>query len=191
MRSARSSSATRSTSTCSTDLLRPALGLPVALAAERRYVGRTRENDMPPIRVVLDCNIWDELNADPPARERTRQLCEAGAVAVVVPDTLHQQLIASPLNGIPNWFPTTSLSDTVFVVDHSRLDHARLGRGTAYADHKGDSRQVSDAVIVDCADTDADVFVSQDRRARERYARMRDRGPAMDYDRFRAEILSL
>jgi len=49
--------------------------------------------------------------------------------------------------------------------------------------------QTSDAVIVDAADNDADVFVSEDRRARERYATLRDRSRSLDYARFRAEFL--
>lgn len=146
---------------------------------------------MPPIRIVLDCNIWDELNVDDRARERTLELCESGEVEVVVPETLRQQLDASPFNGIPNWFPTTLLPDSVFVLDHCLLGLARLGSGETYTSHKGDSKQISDAVIVDCADTDADVFVSQDRRARERYAGIRDRGRALDYSRFRADVLRL
>jgi hypothetical protein len=146
---------------------------------------------MPPTRIVLDCNIWDELDRDAPARHRTRQLCENGDVVVLVPATLRDQLTDSPFRGIPDWFPTVDLPDSVFVIGHSGIGCARLGSGKTYTSHKGASQQVSDAVIVDCADTDADVFVSQDRRARERYARIRDRGRALDYARFRADVLLL
>jgi hypothetical protein len=144
-----------------------------------------------PIRVVLDSNIWDELSVDERARNRTRQLCEAAGLEIIVPDTLHQQLLASPFGCVPAWFPTTLLTDSVCVLDYSRLGQARMGPGSAYDEHKGNSNQISDAVIVAAADTDADVFVSQDRRARERYARMRNRARSLDYETFRADLLSL
>lgn len=142
-------------------------------------------------KAVLDTNIWDKLAGDDQARGRIRTLCEAGQLEIVVPDTLLQQLEASPFSGVPEWFPTTVIADSVFVLDHSRLDFARLGDGDMFTAHRGASKQISDAIIVDAADNDADVFVSEDRRARERYAKLRDRGRALDYARFRVEILGL
>ena len=142
-------------------------------------------------KAVLDANIWDKLGGDDQARERVRSLCEAGELEIVVPDTLLQQLQASPFGGVPEWFPTNVIADSVCVLDHSRLDFARLGDGDVFTAHRGASQQISDAVIVDAADNEADVFVSEDRRARERYATLRDRGRAFDYARFRAEILGL
>jgi hypothetical protein len=79
----------------------------------------------------------------------------------------------------------------VFILDHSRLDYARLGEGEIFSAHRGTSQQIKDAVIVDAADTDADVFVSEDRRARERYAKRRTGGRALDYARLRTDILKL
>lgn len=143
------------------------------------------------IRAVLDANIWDKLAADEQARERIRSLCEALQLGIVMPDTLLQQLEQSPFGGVPDWFPTDVIADSVFVLDHSRLDFARLGEGDVFTAHRGTSQQISDAVIVDAADSDADLFVSEDRRARERYAKLRDPTRALDYLRFRSEILGL
>jgi hypothetical protein len=143
-------------------------------------------------KVVLDANIWDKLAADELARERIRSLCEAAVLEVVVPHTLLQQLEASPFAGVPDWFPTDVIPDSVSVLGHWRLGFARLGDGEIFTSHLGKSQQVSDAVIVDAADIDADAFVSEDRRARERYATtLRDRGRSLDSARFRAEILRL
>ena len=142
-------------------------------------------------KVVLDANIWDKLAGDDQARERIRSLCEASALEIIVPDTLRQQLEVSPVGGVPDWFPTNVIADSVFVLDHSRLGFARLGKGGVFAAHRGASQQISDAVIVDVADNDADIFVSEDRRARKRYVKLRDRGRALDYARFRGEILGL
>jgi hypothetical protein len=141
------------------------------------------------IKAVLDANIWDKLAQDDEARGRARLLCDAGDLEIVVPDTLLQQLEESPFGGVPDWFPTSVIADSVFVLDHSRLDSARLGDGEMFTAHRGSSKQIADAAIVDAADTDADVFVSEDRRARERYAKLRDRGRSVDYARFRQEIL--
>ena len=143
------------------------------------------------IKIVLDSNIWDKLAQDEMAKSRVQSLCGAGELQVLMPDTLLQQLKASPFEGVPHWFPAELISDGVFVLGHSRLGFARLGDGTMFTAHRGASQQISDAVIVDVADTDADVFVSEDRRARERYARLRDPNRALDYARFRQEILGL
>ena len=142
-------------------------------------------------RIVLDANIWDKLAGDAPARERICSLCKASALQIVVPDTLLQQLKASPFAGVPDWFPADVIPDSVFVLDHSRLGFARLGEGELFTAHRGESQQISDAVIVDSADYDADLFVSEDRRARERYATLRNCGRALDYARFRTEVLTL
>ena len=142
-------------------------------------------------KVVLDCNVWDCLAADQAARERVRVLCESGCVDVLVPDTLLQELRRSPFNGVPDWFPTTRTSDSVFVLDHSRLGSARLGNGETYTAHRGRSKSVRDSIIVDCADIEADVFVSEDRRARSRYARLRGDGRSLDYPTFRSQVLNL
>ncbi len=142
-------------------------------------------------KLVLDANIWDKLAEDDQARDRIRSLCDAGDLEVVVPDTLLQQLAASPFSGVPEWFPTNVIADSMFVLAHSKLDFARLGNGEMFTAHRGSSQQITDAVIVDAADTDADVFVSEDRRARQRYARLRDHSRSLEYARFRREILGL
>ena len=143
------------------------------------------------VKAVLDTNIWNKLGGDDQARGSIRTLCEAGELAIVVPDAVRQQLEAGPFSGVPEWFPATVIADSVFVLDHSRLGFARLGDGGMFTAHRGASTQVSDAMIVDAADNDADVFVSEDRRARERYATLRDRGRALDYARFRVGVLGL
>jgi hypothetical protein len=143
------------------------------------------------IKVVLDANIWDKLARDDDACERIRSMCESHLLEVVVSDTLLRELKASPFPGVPHWFPAQLTSDSVFVLDHSRLGFARLGDGEIFSAHRGDSKKVSDAVIVDAADSDADVFVSEDRRARDRYAMLRDWSKSLDYKRFRNEILGL
>jgi hypothetical protein len=142
-------------------------------------------------KIVLDANIWDKLAVDEPARERIRSLCEVSSLEIIIPDTLLRQLEVSPFGGVPDWFPTDVIPDSVFVLDHSRLGFARLGEGDVFTAHRGESQQISDAVIVDSADYDADLFVSEDRRARERYAKLRNRGRALDYARFRTEVLTL
>jgi hypothetical protein len=142
-------------------------------------------------KLVLDCNIWDKLGNDAPARARIRALCEAGSLTIIVPHTLVEELAASPFAGVPDWFPVAHITDSVFIFDHSRLDSARLGDGEIFAAHRGKSQQIADAVLVDAADTDADIFVSEDRRARKHYAELRDAGRSLNYARFRAEILGL
>lgn len=144
------------------------------------------------MKVVLDSNIWDKLSRDDQARDQIKSLCRSGRLEIIVPATLLRELKASPFDGVPDWFPNTVIQDSVFVLNHSRVDgSARVGEGAIFAAHRGVSRQVSDAVIVDTTDKDADVFVSEDRRARKRYAQLRHPSRSLDYSRFRAEVLSL
>lgn len=142
-------------------------------------------------KAILDANIWDRLAVDERARERIGCLCDAGELEIVVPNTLLRELKDGPFGGVPVWFPTTLIDDSVFVLDYSLLDCARLGNGKVFTAHRGASKQIADAVIVDAVDTDADIFVSEDRRARERYANLRDRSRSLNYERFCKEVLGL
>jgi len=148
-------------------------------------------DDNPEMKAILDSDIWNERAVDLRVRERIRFLSEGGQLEIIVPDTLLRELNVSPLGDVRRWFPVTNIPDRVAVVGHSRIGGARVEDGEIYSAHRGQSQQVPDAVIVDAADTDADVFVSQDRRARERYARMRNAGRSLDYARFYSEVLGL
>lgn len=135
-------------------------------------------------KVVFDCNVWDKLALFTEVQNRIRRLCIAGEMEVVVPDTLRRELKESPFQGIPDWFPVRTIPDSVFVPDQSWLDHARLGEGKVYREHLGESTQRKDAIIVDAADSDADIFVSEDRRARTRYAALRGSEKSMNLCEF-------
>lgn len=76
-------------------------------------------------------------------------------------------------------------------MDHSRYDEARYGDGTAYTQHKGASNKVADAVIAESAVTDADVFVTEDRRARKRTKDIGYDCSSMTYAEFRQQVLGL
>ena len=141
--------------------------------------------------VVLDSNIWDKLAVDHGAIECIRKLCDAGRLQVLIPHTLFLELAASPFGGVPPWFPTHEIADGVFLPNHSRPGHARPGDGKAFSAHLGDSNKIADAVIVDAADIDADLFVSEDNRARARYAALRNGARSLDYSAFRHAILGL
>ena len=140
---------------------------------------------------VLDTNIWDVLAVDELARSRICELSGAGVLEVIVPATVRRELQLSPLAGVPAWFPTRVVGDSVFVLDVTPLGEGALGEGSAYAEHLGDSEQRADAIIIDTTDTSGATFISADNRARKRYARMRDDSCSIDYQRFRADVLEI
>ena len=142
-------------------------------------------------KALLDTNVWDKLALDASARNKIRTLCEIGAHEIVVPNTLLRELEESPFGGVPEWFPVTLITDSVGVWDHSQWDHARFSDGKMFRDHCGGSQNVSDAVIVSSADGDADIFVSEDNRARNRYATLRGKQRSLCYSEFRANVLVL
>jgi hypothetical protein len=143
------------------------------------------------VRVVLDCNIWDRLARDEEARLRIAALISLACHSILIPATLRRELEASHFGGVPTWFPVEGILDGVFVLNHSRLGEARAGDGVVFSDHRGESAQTSDAVLVDTAHLYADVFVTEDKRARRRYARVAGSSRSIDYSTFRAQILGL
>ncbi len=98
---------------------------------------------------------------------------------------------SEPFFGVPNWFPTTATADSVAVLGNWTLGDACLGEGEVYAAHLGQSQQFSDAIIVDAVHSEAAIFVSDDRRARKRYAELTDGSQALTYTEFRADILRI
>jgi hypothetical protein len=143
------------------------------------------------VRVVLDSNTWDQLAHDGDARVRVAALVDSGELVVVVPATLRRELVDSPFRRVPDWFPVEVVLDGVTVLGHSRLGESRLGDGVVFGSHRGQSHQVADAVIVDTAHSCADLYVSEDRRARTRYATISDGSRSLTYAEFRVRILDL
>ena len=86
--------------------------------------------------------------------------------------------------------PVTVETESVFMLDFARLGTARLGDGRVFNEHRGASNQASDAVIADSADDLADIFVSEDRRARTRLKSASDRCVGMSYLDYRAWLRS-
>lgn len=129
--------------------------------------------------LVLDSNIFDKLDVDKLTRDLLAEAISLARTEVLMPDMVERELQDHPkFRGVPDWFPTTSRPDSVFVLGHSeeerlenpklfagsRLGHARLGHGEVYTEHMGDSRKIPDATIVDFADTEGAVLVSEDKR---------------------------
>ena len=63
---------------------------------------------------------------------------------------------------------------------------ARLGSGEVYADHRGTSSKIADAIIADSSDDLADIAVSNVGRFVRRLNAKSVRCRAMSYDRFRS-----
>ena len=141
--------------------------------------------------LVLDTNIWDLLEVDDFARSRIDELTRAGKLEVLVPAVVRRELLLSRFEGVPQWFSTRVVADSVFILGETPLGEGALGDGVTYAEHLGASEKRADAIIVDTTDTLGATFVSADNRARERYARMRDASRALDYQRFRVDVLEV
>lgn len=142
-------------------------------------------------KIVLDSNTWDRLAVDEEARTRVRDMCLAGELQIVVPHRLARELADAPqFGGVPTWFESTFIPDSVAVVGEMMIGFARIGDGEIYTAHRGTKKAMADSIIVDGAATDADLYVSEDRRSREQYERLRP-GHAMDFNEFRSSVLKL
>jgi hypothetical protein len=136
-------------------------------------------------RVLLDGNIYDKLKTDENARTTLSHLISHCLVRVIATPMIIAELQKSPFGGLPGWFPVDVNAENVTVLGYAPLGMTRLGDGTVYAEHRGESNKIPDGIIADSADALADVFVSEDRRCRERLKRKSVRCSGMDYQEFR------
>ena len=135
--------------------------------------------------IVLDSNIFDLIDSDNGMKSCIAALVAGKKIKIIVPANVTRELTNSPYNGVPNWFPCEEIADSVFILDHTPLGEGRLGSGEVFNRHRGKSKKTSDAVIADTAATDADIFISNDKRARNRLKKIKSSCEAYDFDEFR------
>jgi len=140
------------------------------------------------MKIVLDCNIYDLLAEDEDCLENLTFLIQKEDWKVLAPATLIDELSASPFKGIPSWISVEEDLDSVFVLGYTKFGSGRLGNGEIFVSHKGKSSKVKDAVIVDFAVKEADIFVSEDKRARKRLLDMNVDIQVYDYNNFKTII---
>jgi hypothetical protein len=136
-------------------------------------------------RAIFDTNIYDKLIDDEQTCEAISKLIKNDLLRVEVPQTVEDELIESPHKGVPNLFPVKRTSDSVCILDHSKFDDARFGDGTIYEAHQGQSEKFKDAIIADTADSDCNIFVSEDNRCRKRLREFTDKCSCFSYAEFK------
>ena len=142
-------------------------------------------------KIIFDSNIYDKLNNRPDLQEKIRHLTNENKLTILVPSTINRELENSPFKGVPNWFRTEKIGDSVFTLDYSQLDEDRLGKGDIYKNHKGRSSKFRDAIITETAETDADIFVSEDKRCQKRLKDISDLCQSMTFDEFQNWITNI
>lgn len=135
-------------------------------------------------KIVLDSNIFDLIDTNDGVKTQISNLVSVGKIKILVSANVARELADSPYKGIPNWFPTERIADSVFVLNHTPLGEGRLGSGEVFHQHRGESNKIDDAVIADTAALDADVFVSNDKRARNRLGNIPSSCEAYDFTEF-------
>ena len=138
--------------------------------------------------IVLDTNIFQLVDSNDGIKTQISSLISDNKIKIIIPANVVRELANGPFNGIPNWFPTEEVTDSVFVLGHTPLGEGSLGSGEVFNRHRGESKKISDAVIADTAATDADVFVSNDKRARSRLKKIKPSCQAYDFDEFRTYL---
>jgi len=142
--------------------------------------------------VLLDTNVYDDLQSDEEVRTRLASLVSEKQIRVIATPKIEDELRAGPLGGLPDdWFPIDLQEESVAVIGHARVGMARLGAGEVFRRHRGASTQIPDAIIADSADSQADIAVSNDRRFVTRLNKHSERRcSAMSYSVFRAWLLA-
>lgn len=136
-------------------------------------------------------HIYDLISKSEEVKELISTLVKVKKIEILAPDMVVRELENSPFKGHPDWFPSDKITDSTFILDHSRLDFARLGSGDIYEKHKGESNKISDAIIADTAVSDADIFASNDKRCRNRLGNMPSSCTVYDFNDFIKFLKSL
>jgi hypothetical protein len=140
------------------------------------------------IRIVLDSNIYDRLEADPVTVDLALTLVLGEAVTVLMPRQIAEELRKRP-NGLPKLFPVEHVGHAVAWAGVMRAGDF-LGPGDVFVAHKGYSNKDADAFIVDVAAMVADWFVSEDRRSLSRFPKIARCIP-MRYEAFTERLRTL
>ncbi|MDO8444776.1 MAG: hypothetical protein Q7T53_01495 [Deltaproteobacteria bacterium] len=135
-------------------------------------------------KVIFDCNVYDKLYHCPDLQGKISRLISENKLMVMVTSTIRRELEISPFKGVPEWFHTEIIGDSVFLSEYSLTDVDRVGEGDIYDVHKGHSKNFRDAIIADTAHTDADIFVSEDNRCRQRFKKISDSCKSMSFSEF-------
>jgi hypothetical protein len=105
---------------------------------------------------------------------------------VVVSPIIVGELKESHFQGIPKFFPITCITEAVAIADYAIAGLARTSNGDIYNSHRSDSKKSKDAIIAETADSDCDIFVSEDNRCRSRLNKHADKCKAFDYTQFKS-----
>lgn len=139
------------------------------------------------MKIILDTNIYDFLAVDDATCALVRAMVETGELAVIVTPTIAEELLASPFEGIPNFFKIEYEGGTV-----SRCGIMctgdRLGGGEVFDAHLGKSKNIHDALIADAAATYVDWIVSEDRRLSKRLCDLDVPCLSITYEEFKARL---
>ncbi|WP_018610103.1 hypothetical protein [Uliginosibacterium gangwonense] len=141
------------------------------------------------IKVLLDANIYDQLEKNPDTRQAIAQLINDQAITVMISRSVAEELYKSPFKGIPNFFPYKLVRNTVARAGLMCAGDS-LGSGEVYQAHLGNSKKKNDALIVDAASWHADWIVSEDSRLRHR-AQVVQPKRVFNYTEFEQEIQTL
>jgi predicted nucleic acid-binding protein len=135
------------------------------------------------MKIILDTNIYDKLDSDINAQVKLKELTDKSKLVVIVTRTIFEELEKSPFGGIPSFFKTKYIGNTV---SRSGLmcSGDSLGSGVLFDAHLGKSTKINDALIVDAADLKADYLISEDKRLKSRMARVSQSCQVLSYSDF-------
>lgn len=111
-------------------------------------------------------------------------------VRVVATPIVIGELKDSHFRGIPDWFPVDVEPESVVVLRYARLGMIRLGNGEVFTTHRGESTKTKDAIMADSANSLADIFVSEDRRCRNRLSQVSTKCCGLSWLEFRQWLFS-
>ena len=137
------------------------------------------------IRVMLDSHIYDALDADVEMQISIASKVGLNSIEIIVSPTIIHEMSKSPFRGVPDFFPVVQVSEAVAICGHAIVGLCRISEGMIYKAHLGKSKKARDAMITETAEFDCGIFVSDDKRCRERFKRVATNCKAMDFNDFK------
>lgn len=116
---------------------------------------------------ILDCNVYDKLDAFPDSLALLTRLIGLGRVSILATPSLWREIEDSPYRRLAESLRVVHVGESVALIGGHIGD--RVGAGRLFHAHLGKSKQMrNDALIADAADHDAEILVSEDREMRKR-----------------------
>ena len=151
-----------------------------------------------PVRVMVDSNFYDALHADSEFKALVEKRQADGRLTILSTHVQETELAKIPQDrnvGQAQAVVAESVGASVFVLDYGMLDVDRFGTEESsdayHRIHRGNNKNIEDAMIGATATTDADILVTNDKKFTSRFRELSGTVPVMNSVEFKDYLSSM